>query len=197
MRLRTVFLRGMLLLGILALCTVQASANSDIGLKGIGVKVGFLVPEDPWDNTFTIGAVADLGTFIPQLHWDASLQYWNAGYNVGVYGAKYDWSQSDIALKSTVRYFFPVKSNIEPYAGGGIGIHFYSWKWDYPGYSYGGDLYPGASFSDSDTKFGLHFVGGAQFSLAPNWKLQAEAEYAIADIDQFMLGANIIYILGK
>jgi hypothetical protein len=197
MSLRTVLLGGVLLLGILAFCTVQASANSDIGLKGIGVKVGLLVPEDPLDNTFTIGAVADLGTFIPQLHWDVSLQYWSAGYNQGIFGANYDWSWSDIALKSTVRYFFPVKSNLEPYLGGGIGMHFYSWKWDYPGYSYGGYVHPGASLSDTETKFDLHFVGGAQFSLAPNWKLQAEAEYAIADIDQFMLGANIIYILGK
>jgi opacity protein-like surface antigen len=152
-----------------------------------------MMPEDPLDATFTFGAVADLGTFIPELHWDASVQYWSTGYEQSTW----DWSWSDIAIKSTVRYLFPIEGNIKPYAGAGLGIHLYSWDYDYPGYSYGGYTFPGGSFSDSDTEFGFHILGGAEFKLSPKWKLQTELEYGSADLDQFAIVANFIYALGK
>jgi opacity protein-like surface antigen len=81
--------------------------------------------------------------------------------------------------------------------GGGLGIHLYRWEWEYPGYNYGGTYWPGASVSESDSEFGFHVVGGAQFNLAPKWRLQIEAEYCAADMDQITLGANIIYQIGK
>ncbi len=189
MTIRTGFSRAIILLAILSLCVAQASAKSDIGLKGIGLKVGYLMPEDPLDATITFGAVADLGTFIPELHWDASVQYWSTGYDE----SSWDRSWSDIAIKSTVRYLFPVQGNIKPYAGGGLGIHFYHSEWDVPS----GYQTWGVSTSTSDTEFGIHVLGGAQFALAPKWKLQTELEYCSADLDQFTIGANIIYILGK
>jgi opacity protein-like surface antigen len=102
-----------------------------------------------------------------------------------------------IAIKSTVRYLFPIEGNIKPYAGAGLGIHLYSWDYDYPGYSYGGYTFPGGSFSDSDTEFGFHILGGAEFKLSPKWKLQTELEYGSADLDQFAIVANFIYALGK
>jgi hypothetical protein len=70
----------------------QVSAKSDIGFKGIGLKLGYVMPEDPLDATFTVGS---------------------------------------------------------------------------------------------------------QFMLAPKWKMQLEAEYASADIDQFAIVGNFIYALGK
>ena len=49
----------------------------------------------------------------------------------------------------------------------------------------------------SDTEFGFHGVGGFEFMLGPKWKAQAEAEYAIVDVDQFSVVANLIYLMGK
>jgi hypothetical protein len=164
------------------LISVPVFGQSDIGFKGIGAKVGYLKPEDI-DGTFTLGAVVDLGTFIPQLHWDASVQYWSSGNDE--LGS--DWSWSDIAIKSTVRYFFPTGGNVAPYAGGGLGIHLYSWEQDVPGRSY----------SDSDSEFGFHILGGVEFQIAPQWKAQVEAEYASADLDQIAAVVNFIYALGR
>ncbi len=162
------------------LISVPVFGQSDIGFKGIGGKIGYMKPEDI-DGTFTVGAVVDLGTFIPELHWDASIQYWSAGKDE----VDSDWSLTDIAIKSTVRYLFPTGGNVAPYAGGGLGIHFYSCDHD------------GPAGSSSDSEFGFHILGGVDIPLAPQWKAQVEAEYADADIDQIAVVANLIYALGR
>jgi len=166
----------------LFLISVPVLGQSDIGFKGIGAKIGYMKPEDI-DGTFTVGAVVDLGTFIPELGWDASVQYWSSGNDE----FESDWSLADIAIKSTVRYFFPTAGNVAPYAGGGLGIHFYSSEQDGPG----------GSHSDSESEFGFHILGGVGFPLAPRWKAQVEAEYADADLDQIAVVANFIYALGR
>ena len=191
MKFRTSFLGGILIVFVFSFLSVPAFAQSDIGFKGIGAKIGYVMPEGDLDATFTFGAVADLGTFMPALHWDASVQYWGVSYELGFY----EWTYSDIALKSTVRYHFSSGGKITPYAGGGLGIHMFSWKWDCPGcQSVWGSP---TSFDGSDTEFGFHGVGGIEFVLAPKWKAQVEAEYAIVELDQFSIVANFIYLLGK
>ena len=191
MKLRTSFLGGILIVFVFSFLTVPVFAQSDIGLKGIGGKIGYVMPEGDLDATFTFGAVVDLGTFMPALHWDASVQYWGVSYDVGFY----EWTYSDIAIKSTVRYHFTTGGKVTPYAGGGLGIHMFSWEWDCPECQvwWGGST----SLSDSDTEFGFHGVGGFEFMLGPKWKAQAEAEYAIVDVDQFSVVANLIYLMGK
>ncbi|MBU1708222.1 porin family protein [bacterium] len=191
MKFRSSFICGILFITVFSLLSMSAFAETDIGLKGIGGKVGYVMPEGDLDATFTFGAVVDLGTFMPALHWDASIQYWGVSYEVG----PYEWTYSDIALKSTARYHFTTGGKVTPYAGGGLGIHMFSFEWDCPScQSVWG--FP-TSVSDNSTEFGFHGVGGIEFLLAPKWKAQAEAEYAIVDIDQFSIVANIIYLLGK
>ncbi len=193
MTFRNSFLGGILIVLVISLLSVPTFAQSDIGFKGIGGKIGYVMPEDPLDATITFGAVADLGTFMPALHWDASIQYWGVSYDIGIY----EWSYSDIALKSTVRYHFTSGGKVTPYAGGGLGIHMFSSKSEWPSYAYFGYTYPGGTYSESDTEFGFHGVGGIEFMLAPKWKAQVEAEYAIVELDQFSIVANFIYLLGK
>ena len=180
------------ILTVVIFCLISAPvfAQSDIGFKGIGLKVGYVtfesggswgvVPVMELGPTFTVGAVVDLGTFVPALHWDASVQYWRDS-DVGLYG--YNWSWSDIAIKSTVRYHFSTGWSVTPYAGGGVGIHMHSIEFE--------------SIDDSDTDFGFHAVGGVEFKLAQQWKAQVELEYAEPGRDQIGIIANFIYLLDK
>lgn len=168
--------------------TVPASAG--VGFNGIGVRLGFVSPEDG-DETIGFGAVADLGTFTDDIHWDASLCYWGNGEEVpGI-----EWSWKDIALRSAAKYFFPVTgSSVSPYAGGGLGIHFFSSEVTWTGHPLFGDQ----SESDSETKFGFFVVGGAEMVLSDQFKGSAEVQYdLVEDINQFNVQVNLIYMLQK
>ena len=50
--------------------------QANIGFKGIGGKVGLVMPEDPIESTFGLGVVANLGTITPDIHLDAFIDFW-------------------------------------------------------------------------------------------------------------------------
>ncbi len=177
---------------ILALCivavAVPAFAQSAIRLKAVGAKVGYVKPENI-DGTFGFGAIADLGTIIPQLGWEAEVTYWSKSYDE-VGGSV---SMHDIAILTSGKYFFPVpQSKFSPYIGGGIGLHMFGSKveWDSGWYGSG-------STSDTDTKFGFHFLGGAEMELSPLLNGFAEFRYSlVSDVNQLWIMAGVKYNLG-
>ncbi len=110
---KTTIITAILMIIILT-TTPHVCAQSDIGLKAIGVKLGYIDPENI-DGTFGFGAIADLGALIPQLGLEAEFTYWSKN------------SHSDIAILTTAKYSFPVpESKFAPYTGGGLGLHFFS-----------------------------------------------------------------------
>ena len=61
-------------------------AQTNIGFNGIGGFVGLAMPEDPIDNTFALGAKADLGTiFMPELAFEAEVAISSKSYGAGQY----------------------------------------------------------------------------------------------------------------
>ena len=132
------------------------------------------------------GAVADLGTFIPKLHWDAAVYYWSSSLDY----TGWDWSLRDVAIKTQVKYHF-MEGQWEPYVGGGFGMHFFSWDYDYP------SGYHGITFDDSSTEFGFQFIGGIQYKINQQWKASGELELDWADLDQTHLQFGFIYNLTK
>ena len=107
------------IISILVLMTATLSfGQADIGLKAIGGKVGFVMPEDPIDSTIGFGLVADLGTITDAIHLDAFVEYWGKSYDVGYY----EWSYSHITIGATAKYYFEMDSEFKPYAGGGLGF---------------------------------------------------------------------------
>jgi hypothetical protein len=173
---------------LLAACCTVASAKSDIGFKGIGPRIGYVDPEGNLDGSVEFGVAFEFGEFVRQLHWDGSVSFWSTGRDYQYYNGnnyrKYNWSLRDLVLRSGVNYHF-VEGEWVPYAGGGLGLHFYSW--DYSGAPY----YNNAS----DTKLGLYVDGGIEHQFSVNWTGQMQLQFDFAEPDQTALLFNLIYRL--
>ncbi len=168
----------------------QASDDSNIGMKGIGPRIGYVDPSGALDGTVELGVVFDFGQFVPQLHWDGSVSFWSSGQNYHYYDYPhhydryYDWTLRDLALRSGVNYHF-LEGEWVPYVGGGLAIHFYSWNYN------GMPDSPTAS----DTKVGLYFDGGISHEFNEDWTGQMQIQSDFADPDQTALLFNLIYRL--
>ena len=166
----------------------SALAQSDLGLKKVGVAVGYVSPED-LDGTFTVGVFADHGTIVPNLGLESHLDFWSASDEVP--GA--DLTVRDISLGARVKYYFPMSnSSLRPFAGGGLGFHMLHAEIDFdPPFDYLSD-------DDSDTKIGLDLGGGVTMPMNDTWDFSGELWYGIvSDASQFSLRAAFAYRLGS
>ena len=169
-------------------CCTEATAKSDIGFKGIGPRIGYVDPEGGLDGTVEFGVAFEFGEFVRQLHWDGSVSFWSTGrdynYYYGDHHDRYNWTLRDFVLRSGVNYHF-VEGDWVPYAGGGLGLHFYSW--DYSGA-------PDYHNAD-DSKFGIYIDGGIEHEFSVNWTGQMQLQFDFAEPDQTALLFNLIYRL--
>jgi opacity protein-like surface antigen len=165
-------------------------AQSDLGLKGLGVKAGFVLPEDPIDNTFGLGAHAKLGTITPGVALDAFLDFWTKGYEESHVYYSADWSWTQIAVGALAKYVIPTTGSVTPYVGGGFALTYArsSWKWEWEGVR--------EDDSASDTNIGIHLVGGAEMPVSPSIDGFAEAKYALDGADYFMITVGVIFKMG-
>jgi opacity protein-like surface antigen len=172
----------------------NAMAASDIGLKGVNLRVGYVSPEGDIESTIGFGGGVDLGTITPNIGLGVVLFYWSKSYDVGIYS----WTFSDFAIKVNGKYYFPMEK-VKPYVGAGIGLHMCSSKWENPAYTpYPGYTVPGGSETSSDTKFGFHVLGGVEYPINEKVGLLAELEYSlVSDVNQLIIGAGVTYKLGK
>lgn len=173
---------------VVAVCSLAAPsfAAAQFGFNAIGPKLGFVMPEDPIESTFGFGLESDLGTITPQIHLGAFLEYWSKGYDEG----SYEWSYSDLGFGASGKYYFAQRGSLEPYAGGGLGLYRAKWESDYKG---AGDLHLGGSATN--TEFGIHVMGGADFQVGPKMKAFAELRYSLSDPDYFGIWAGVLYTL--
>jgi len=187
---KTMNTRSILVLGfvgafiLLSACCMEASAETDIGFKGIGPRIGYVDPEGSLDGTVEFGVAFEFGEFVRRLHWDGSVSFWSTGQDWHYNNHNYDWSLRDFVLRSGVNYYFLEGAWI-PYAGGGLGLHFYSW--DYSGAPYYNNT--------SDTEFGFYIDGGVEHAFSEKWKGQLQIQFDFADADQTALLFNLIYRL--
>jgi hypothetical protein len=169
---------------LLSACCTEASAEGNIGFKAIGLKVGYVDPEGDLDGTVEFGAQAEFGEFVKQLHWDGSISYWSTGRDYPYGGHSYSWKLSDLIFRTGVGYDF-LRGPWEPYVGGGLGLHFYSW--DYAG---------APNYSNaSDTKFGLYIEGGIEHEFNERWTGELQLQFDFADPDQTALLFHLLYNL--
>ncbi|TKJ41037.1 hypothetical protein CEE37_05060 [candidate division LCP-89 bacterium B3_LCP] len=178
-----------LVIGI-ALSMQVAQAQTDIGFKKAGVKVGYVMPGGI-DNTLGFGAMVDLGTITKDFHLDAFFDYWSKSYGEGVY----DWSWSMMSFGALVKYYFPLNSsNLLPYSGAGLGLNMWSSKWDYTGPT--GLGYP-TTYDASGSNIALHVVGGIEMPLSPKLDGLAEFKYSTGDADYVGIFVGVLYRFGE
>jgi len=175
---------------------VSGVIGADIGFKGVGARLGLVMPEDPLDNTIGFGGHVDLGTIIPNLKIEGSIEHWSAGWKqVGLYGSSDDLSYGDIAFLGTVKYMFPLQgSPISPYGGGGLGLHHFSCDVVVPYLS--GTQWLTKKESESCNELEFHFLGGAEYPISPQIAAFGEAKYVVGDVDYFGIYGGITYYLG-
>lgn len=161
---------------------------SDIGFKGANLRLGYVMPEDPIESTIGFGGGLNMGNITDDIGLEIVLFYWSKSYDVGIV----EWKYSDFAIKVHGKYFFP-QETFTPYVGGGLGFHMYSFEWEQPASAY----WPAFTFDDSETKIGIHLLGGIEYPFNEKMSGIAEIEYDLADLDQFIISAGVEMKFGK
>ncbi len=173
---------------LLVLCSM-VMAKSDIGFKGVGGQVAFIMPDDPIDNTIGFGANVYLGKFTPDLKFFTYVDYWGKSYEIG---HDYEASFSVISIMAVVRYGFKTSGSIKPYVGGGLGLDIASVSSEYKGeYS---EWYGGGDTSDSESDLGILLMGGASTMLSSDMEGFAEIRYNL-DTEALGIYVGATYLL--
>ena len=173
-----------------ALAAPSAMAQSNLGIKGLGVSVAFVSPEN-LDGTVGLGVYADCGTIAPHIGLETRLDYWSESRSdFGV-----DTHIHDVALGVRGKYNFEVANpRIQPFAGAGLGLHIIGARVDVPAQP----GFPAMSTSDSQTKLGLDLGGGIATPVGPRTTFLGELWYGIVtDVSQLSIRAGLSYKLGS
>lgn len=189
--------RAIIVTAVVALCIAplqNARAESNLGLERLGVEAG-LVDLEAGGSTLGLGAVADLGTLARDVRLSSQLGYWSK--SEGGFGA--EASIRDISIGARARYLFHVSSpNLQPYAGAGLGLHFYRAEVVVPDMDLGGGIIvPGFTSEDSSTKLGLDMGGGMVTPLNPKTDLFFDLWYTLSDVDQLAMKVGVSFKLAR
>jgi hypothetical protein len=185
-------------LAAVAICTLiapYASAETNLALRGIGLKAGVVNPEDI-GSTFGFGLVADLGTVHPNVAMESYAGYWQQtesafGTDIGV---------KDFAFGGKAKYMFTTSNpTVQPFAGAGLGLHIVNAHADMPAVSFGGTvIFPATSVSDTNVKLGLDLGGGLRIDRGSQIAFLGEAWYtAVSDVSQFSVMLGAVYMFGR
>lgn len=178
-----------------AFISSNAIAQSNLTLRGIGVKIGIVDPEDV-DTALEIGFIADLGTITPNVSLESHVNFWSIKNDIPGGGEVH---VRDIVFGVKGKYMFSISNPvITPYAGAGLGFHILSSGVDIPAVYFGGEMImPAISESDTEIKIGLDIGGGIQGDINQRWAIQGETWYSIvSDISQLSLQIALLYKLG-
>ncbi len=149
-------MKKLLLFAMIAMLLAPSFAYAGFGL---GLKGGLASTNDIDDNLTHVGA--DLRFGMVMVDFIISAEYSWKSYQVDILGTPFDYKFHSLA--GTGSLVIPIKLGIAtPYAGGGAGSH--TMIFDY------------ADESNTETKFGYHFIGGIKIG-APAMPIKLYGEY--------------------
>jgi hypothetical protein len=139
-----------LLAGFAAAQTVITN-YPDIGFKKIGVKLGPAIPDSPYNVGFAFAINSDLGKLHEVIGLEAAIEYERMTKTIL---ETYTNSLSDFSGIVTVKVMPDIQSlPIDPYIGGGLGLHYYITKLD--------ERQSGANEEPAEMRLELHLALGA------------------------------------
>lgn len=145
--------RGLVIAALAVIVPVTAMAESDIGYRGWGPRVGLTVDPDQ----VHVGFHADFGHFANHVRFQPNFEIgFGDGWTVGAFNAE-------------AAYRFSGEWEAwSPYLGGGIGLNFIG--------------HEDRGFRDrSDTEAGLNLIGGLERGLAGGDRFFTEAKLGLAN----------------
>lgn len=170
---------------VIMLFAVSFSFAQELGLYQIGPTAGIIMPEDPYEMGFQIGAKASIGSvwedkiglFPVVNYWSSTYEHYDesslSNFKIGVDG-HYDLSETMEGL----------------YAGAGLAINIVQFEYEYTNY-----LGQTQTWDDSDTKFGISLLAGYNLELSGK-PVFIEAKYDIIDeLSTFGVKAGMFFDL--
>jgi opacity protein-like surface antigen len=160
-----------------------APASSDVGLKGAGLKLGFVGP-DGMDATPGLGVFVDLGTVGGErVRLEPFLDYWSQTEEI----PNGEETLRDIAIGLRAKYLFPVPSKVQPFAGIGMGLHFFKSK----------ATTGTTTVEDSPRELGMDIGAGIATALNPSTDFLGEMWYGFAnEVSQFSVRVGLEFKIG-
>lgn len=176
---------------LLALTATAASAEVDLGLKGIGVRAG-MVDAENLDATLAFGIFADLGTFHPNFSLETYVDYWSWSEDFAGLG---ETSFRDVKIGARGEYAFTL-TTVRPFVGAGVSAHLLHSEATIADMNLGTITVPGMSLDASDTKVGFDVGGGLRAGLAERIDIVGEAWYSfVSDINQLGVTGGVLFKL--
>jgi opacity protein-like surface antigen len=166
-----------------------ALSQTDLGIKAVGAKAGFILP-DTMDDTIGFGLVTDLGT-IDMFSLSAYIDYWSKSYT----NYLWDWKWDVISVAVVGKYSFNLKSPIKPYVGAGMGFDVTNWQSEFNPRNYAYEPPSDPNTSESDFDLAVHLLGGARYTISPVLDGFFELKYTTGGIDYFGVYGGVMYKL--
>ncbi|MEO8398510.1 MAG: hypothetical protein ABI550_01715 [Ignavibacteriaceae bacterium] len=175
---------------ISAFSATKIFPQTNIRFEGIGGKIGFIIPENPIDNTFSISAHADLGTIFDRVFVGAIAEYWSKSYNASsIANTFFDGKWTEFIIAPTFKFKFYTPTKFITYAGGGIGFAIVSSNTDFK------DGSQVVRSSESKLNAALFFLGGVEYPFNKNLKGISEIKFHINGANFFGIYAGLTYLL--
>jgi len=180
-----------ILLLVLAFGLITTSSAQGLSLKAIAPQLGLVMPEDPWDMGFHIGAKANLGEVAQGFGLYPFVGYWSSKYSYSAADLSEDLTLSNIQFGADVHYHL---ANVQGlYVGGGLSLNILSI--DFPSYNYATGDY--TTESDSETKFGIGLLAGYEMAFGNNLGFVQGKYNLISDLNTLELTVGLYFNLAK
>ncbi len=145
----------------------------------LGVGVGYVKPEDV-DGTFWLVANGRY-KFASNLAVEPEIGYWRR--SEGVPGL-FEVSLSDFSVGGHVLLLLPAADRLQVFVGGGPGVHFLR----------GAVGFFGLEASETETKFGVHLLGGVEADVAESLAVFGAGHFdLVSEANQFKVYGGLRY----